>query len=107
MSSSSDRDPVAILNKVWDRRGESTVDETAVDLGGGCSIQFSGHGDDSWKTTNGLSLILTNMFAVQDKLIQRWETTSDVCVNLCLPDGFSCCETEKQMIHQMKIARSV
>jgi hypothetical protein len=99
-----DWDPVSILWPIWDRR----VNEAAVDLGSGCSISFSGHGNDDWLTTNGLSQTLVSVVAKQSGLTQRWETSIDDCTKWCgTSQGSYCCDTQKKTYRHFKMAKSV
>jgi hypothetical protein len=103
-----DWDPVSILWNIWDRRKERVVDEAAVDLGSGCSITFSGHGDDSWLTMNGLSTTLVSVVAKQNGISQRWETSINDCIKWCgTSQGSYCCDTQKKTYRHFKMAKSV
>jgi hypothetical protein len=88
-----------IVWNVWNKRGESTVDPSPVDLGGGCSIAFRGGSDDSWRTMNAMAQILVAMAGDGQALSLRQDTGDKRCVLPCpkqAPQGPNdpCCAFE-------------
>jgi hypothetical protein len=102
-------DPTAILGTVWSRRSEHIFDDSDINIGGGCSISFHGHGVDSWHITNGLAQVLMSQVATRDNLIHRWNTISNstYCIEYCEEDEDRCCRYEQKTTPHMKMAQTV
>lgn len=93
---------------VWDKRGASTCDTTAVPLGGGCSISFTCTGGDEWTTTNGMASTLVGVVGHQDGIEKTWTTVSNPCVQYCsTPQGSYCCNAPDVTTWHTSIAQTM
>ena len=102
--------PRDILWAVWAKRLERSCDESPYDLGNGCQIQFSCHGDIPWATTNGMATTLVDVVSKQKDLVQQQAVKKRVCTDPCTENPGpkrGCCGWETQTIWTTKMARSV
>ena len=102
--------PRDILWAVWDRRLERSCNESPYDLGNGCQIRFSCHGNIPWATTNGMATTLVDVVAKQKDLVQHQSVKNRVCTDPCTENPRprpGCCGWEIHTTWNTKMARSV
>ena len=100
--------PQDVFNEVWSRRGATSCDTTAVDLGQGCSIKFTCDGGIPWTTTNGMSSTLHDIVGSQSAIANHWTTTSTVCTQwVGESTGPVCIQETQETIYHTSIAQTI
>jgi hypothetical protein len=103
-----DVNPADVFNYVWARRGATSCDTTAVDLGQGCSISFTCDGGIPWTTTNGMASTLHNIVAAQDAIANHWTTSYTACTAwVGESEGPVCVQETQETIYHTSIAQTI